>query len=474
MGISSLGVGSGILTQDVIDQLRAVDDAQRIRPITLNIANENDKKNALKIIDASMTNFIDSINEIKTASLWNERSVSITSGSSVSASVIANTDVQDFSLNVTALATKQIEQSGSFTAKTDAIDGSGLAGSFDIQVGIGDAISIDYDAGASLDDMRKLINEQAGDLVDATIVQISSGDFRLFLSAKETGASADISISGTGLDSRLKDSVDGIGDGQATGGLGYLDLGDGETSAGKNASFTFNGQEISRESNTVDDLITGLTLELKSEGISEVSIAQDRSAMLSKFDSFVSKYNAAMVELDKVTKVSVESDERGIFSNDSTVKSMKRAIGDMIESVGGSVGSLLDYGFDVDKDGKMTLDKTILEGKMDENPKNVQAFFAGGDFTNELGTSTAVTGAFVEIATIIEGYTKTNQTLDLLKDALSDNISNYEDRKESATERLDAKYEIMKKQFSAYDAMISRFNASSSIFTQLINADSSS
>ena len=45
MGISSLGTGSGILTQDVLDQLREADDASRIRPIDLDITNDKDKKN---------------------------------------------------------------------------------------------------------------------------------------------------------------------------------------------------------------------------------------------------------------------------------------------------------------------------------------------------------------------------------------------------------------------------------------------
>mgnify|MGYP003386542932 FL=1 len=235
MGISSLGVGSGILTQDVLDQLREADDAQRIRPIDLNLANENDKQDALEIIDATMTNFIDSINAVKNASLWDERSATITSGTSVEASAISKTDVQDFTLNVTALASKQIEQSGSFAAITDVVDAS--AGTFDIQVGTGTAISVNYDAGATLDDIKDLINSEAGDLVDATIVQISSGDFRLFLSSVETGAETggvgetgtNISITGAGLDTKLTTDFDTAA-----------------IQSGTNAAFTFNNQAISR------------------------------------------------------------------------------------------------------------------------------------------------------------------------------------------------------------------------------------
>jgi len=150
---------------------------------------------------------------------------------------------------------------------------------------------------------------------------------------------------------------------------------------------------------------------------------------------------------------------------------MQRDLEDMMGSVGGGVGSMIDYGFEIDQDGKMTLDKAVLETAMDENPTNVQAFFSGGVYTDpDTGVETTLDGAFVEVATIVEGYTKSNQTLDQLKDALSDSISILEDRKESATERLDAKYAIMKKQWAAYDLMISKFNSASSMFVQMANA----
>ena len=74
------------------------------------------------------------------------------------------------------------------------------------------------------------------------------------------------------------------------------------------------------------------------------------------------------------------------------------------------------------------------------------------------------------MATKIEGYTNVNTVLDQLKESFSSNISTLEDRKTSATERLDAKYEIMKKEFTAYGLMISKINSASSMFLQMANA----
>ena len=459
MGISSLGVGNSVLTQDVIDQLRKADEAGKIRPITLALANENDKQDALKIIDANMTNFIDSINEIKSATLWNERSATVSSGTSVEVSAVSNTDVQDFTVDIQQLATKQIEQSGVFGAATDKIDTVNAGGSFSIQVGPDPltAVTISYGVDATLDDIKKLINTEAGDLVDASIVQLKSGEFHLMLSSDATGDTADTDIAMTSISGSLNASLTTFTDVQL----------------GQNAQFTYNGGATvyERSSNKIDDLITGLTMTLKDTGVSSVSIAQDRTSILSKFDSFVEKYNATVTELNKQTRVSTESSERGIFSTDSSVKSMKRAIQNMLDTVGGGVASIIDYGFSTDKDGKMSLDKTVLEGKLDTESANTQAFFSGGDYIKSDLSIVTLTGSFNEMATTVEAYTKTNTLLDQLKESISGNISTFEDRKTSATERLDAKYEIMKKQFTAYGAIISRLNSASSMFQQMTSVE---
>ena len=467
MAISSLGVGSGILTQDVLDQLRAADEAGKITPIDLNVALENDKKDAMKIIDANMENLIDSITAIKTATLFDDRQTSVT-GSSVSVTALSNSDIQDFTMDVTTLATKQIEESGAFSSESFLV--ASEAGTMNLNIGYidddnpGEDFTINYDETTTLKDLKNLINEEAGEKVDATIVQINSGEFRLFISSVETGTSQNITI--TDNDGFLLDEDGDTGDTRLTDDMTAIQ-------SGVDAEFTFNGQEITRSSNEVDDLVSGLTINLLETGSSSVSIAQNRDGIIEKFGNFVDKYNAAITELDKMTKPSVDSSDRGIFSNESTIKNMKRVIEDMYSTIGGGVGSMNDYGFDVDKDGKMTFDKTIFEDKLDENPNNVEAFFTGGTYTNADDSTTELDGAFVEYSDAIEAYTKYNAILDLFNTSITDKISYLEDKKETAVERLDAKYEIMKKQYAAYDLIINQLNSASSMFSQMINTEDS-
>jgi len=454
MGISSLGVGSGILTQDVLDQLRGVDEAQRVQPITLNIANENDKKDSLGVLNATMDNLKDAVNELKNIDSFNSRTTTV-SGSSVSVTASENSDVQDFSIHVNTLATKQIEQSDAFDSSSDSI--SDADGTFKLEVG-SQSIDIDYTAGTTLDELKKLIQEKAGDLVDATVLKISDTESRLVLSSKDTGSSQEIKISDVdgALDTKLTDGFDGAA------------LQDGVDS-----SFTFNGQDVTRSSNKVTDLVTGYTINLLKEdadGVSsDVSVKQDRTELMSRVDSFVEKYNSAIKELDSLTLSSTDSSVRGIFSSDSSVKSMKAAIQNMVVGVNGDAGRMTDYGFILDRNGVLSIEKDTLEEKLDANSSNVKAFFIGGDYTKSNDDVVQVTGAFSSFYDIVNGYTKTNGSLDLLEGNINQNISSYEERKEKAIERLDSKYEIMKKQYTAYNSLINKFNSSSDIFTQLAN-----
>ena len=462
MGISSLGIGSSILTQDVLDQLREADEAGRIKPIELSITNENDRKNAFNIMEANVTNLSDSIEAISSQLLFDERSAEVV-GTSVEVSADTNTDIQDFTLVVDSLATKQIEQSGSFGSLTDLIASDEGTMTFNIETQdlpttlgtstLSSDIEVEYDENTTLDDLKDMINEESGGLLNATVVQVTSGDFRLFVSSTETGAKT-IVMSDTGnLEEPMDDGLEVV-------------------QTGETANFTFNGQDVERHNNMVDDLVTGLDITLKEAGTSVVSITQNRETILEKIDNFVEHYNATITELDKLTKASTNPKDRGIFSTDSIIKSMKRSIEDMMDNISGGVGYMSDYGFEVDKDGVMSVDQTLLSEQFDSDPVNLQAFFSGGTYTKDDESTVELNGAFVEMFSTMDGYSSFNGTLDLFIGDITEKKSTLTERKTTATQRLDAKYEIMKKQYAAYDLMISKINSASSMFLQMANAQS--
>ncbi|MGE4420160.1 MAG: flagellar filament capping protein FliD [Sulfurimonas sp.] len=456
MAISSLGAGAGILTQDLLDQLREADEAQYINPLDSRVTEEKKKQDAFKVIDAYMDNVNGSLSTLTEYGVFEARAATSSNEDAATVTAADSSDIQDFSLEVLNLATKEIEQSGTFTSKTSEI--ASAPGKLDLTVG-SKTYTIDYTSSATLEDLKNLINKEASDSVTATIVQIAEDDFRLFLNAKESGEGQEISI------------VDVVGEGE---GLNTaLTTGMTNVQDAVDAQFKYNSQTITRSSNVVDDLLSGVTITLKEAGTTNVSVEQDRDNIASKIENFISKYNSALYQLGEDTKSSENADERGVFSNESIIKSMKSDMLNMIVSAGEGVGRLQDYGIEIEDDGRLSLDTATLNQMLDENPQNVQAFFAGGTFTKSDGSEVELEGAFVEIQEDVSKYTSYNATLDQYGNLLTSKLESLDEQRTKALERLTVKYEIMAKQFAAYDLVINQLNSVSSMFTDLVNSQNS-
>ena len=448
--ISSLGVGSGILTQDVLDQLRKVDEASFLTPLQTKISSASSQVKAMAQISTWMSDLATAAYDLQSYSLYTERTATVT-GSGVSVSAAANTDLQSFSLEVVTLATKEVMESGSFASKTTADIASGT-GTMNLNID-GTDYTINYDATTTLDSLKNTINTIAGDKVGASIVQLASGDFRLFLSSKETGTGQAITLTDT------------------SGLLNGTQLTTGMTSiqSGTDASFKFNGVTVTRSSNVITDLVAGATITLETAGgTANVDITQNRDVILEKLKLFVEKFNAAAGGVAKMTHSSAEANERGIFNSDSTVKGMLRDLQEMMIGTAGS--SIANYGLELDKNGVLSLDEDAFAAQMDANASNVQAFFAGGTYLNADNSTTTLTGFFKTFQTGVEDYSKFNGLLDSYETALQQKKTRLEESLEKATERLDKRYETMAKQFAAYDAIISRISQQSSYLTQMITS----
>ncbi|MEA1981915.1 MAG: flagellar filament capping protein FliD [Campylobacterota bacterium] len=465
MGISSLGAGSSILTQDVLDQLRAADEAKFVTPLETRISAEEDKSAAFDIVDAYMDNMYESLKSLTEYGVFESRSTSVSNEERVGVSAAQSSDVQDFTLNVSTLATKEIVQSGQFASK-DAIVSDGTAGGkLEINVG-SESYAIDYEADTTLEGLKELINKNASDGVSASIVQINSEDFRLVLSAANSGEGQAISITdvvgeGETLLDALKpdadpdDAIDGMTNVQTA----------------VNATFSYNGIDIERTSNRVDDLLGGVSIELKDTGITQVSVQQNSEHIAERMTNFIDKYNAALNQLNTDTKASVDADQRGVFSSDSTIKGMKSSMVSMLSSVGEGIGKIQDFGIEIDDEGRLSLDTEVLNTKLAADPKSVQSFFVGGTFTQEDSTEVTMTGVFVEMEEEVAKYSKYNNVLDQFKDSIETRYDSLNEQKTKAISRLDASYAIQAKRFAAFDQIIAQLNTASDMFTQMINAE---
>ncbi|MBL0709292.1 MAG: flagellar filament capping protein FliD [Sulfurimonas sp.] len=460
--ISSLGIGSGVLTADVIDQLKEADESRIIKPIENKITVNNQQQDAQELLTSLMKTFKASASALSYSTIFDNKSVDVSGKADVE--IDAGANVESFTLETTTLAKKDITKLGAVASKTTNIASGD--GTLEVKIGSDPAnpdktINIAYTSGMTLNDLSQAVTDQAGDDMSASILQTGDGEFSLILTSKETGENQALSISDTSgnLDSALFNAYD-----ENTNPTGYQ-----KVQEATDAEFKYNGISMTRSSNDIDDLVLGVNITLKEEGdVSAVDVSQDTEEITGEMQQFVDSYNSLMTNIHDMTLKNKETGAEGVFNSNTFVKSIRQDLTKAITDLNEDGNSLLNYGIDLDRSGTMSFDKSVLETKLQDDPDAVKLFFAGGTDSN----SNEKTGVFETIDEKLKGYTGYNKLLSTFESDLETEGKNLSKTHLSATESLNARYEIMTKRFTAYDGMISRINAQFSSLQMMINADS--
>lgn len=448
--ISSLGIGSGVLTADVIDQLKSADAATIIDPIERKIETNTQKQQSYDLLSSYMNSLKGSTFALSNDTLFDNKTVDVDGSAEVTVESGANVD--SFTLETLTLAKKDITKFGALGSKTSPIASANGVLNLDIN---GTTYNIAYDTSTTLESLAQSITDIAGTQIDASILETSSGAFSLVLSSKTTGVNQAITITDTDDGTNGTGSLDAaLFDTAATD--GYQKIQDGT-----DAVFKFNGITTTRATNEISDLILGLNITLKTEGdISNVSINQDTQKIIDEMQMFVDNYNTLMTNLNDMTIFDKEQEKRGIFQGDSFLNGLKRDITNSVTNRF-NLGSLMDYGIEIDRYGVMSFDSSALESKLQTDPESVKSFFTGGDNT---------TGFFTDFDDKMKQYTGYGGLLANFDEGLTKDAQSLADAKKRAQASLDTRYEIMTKRFTAYDGIISRLNAQFSSLEQIISA----
>ncbi len=255
-----------------------------------------------------------------------------------------------------------------------------LSGDFSLSVGDFE-ITVNISSGDSLNDVASAINiavqEKASEEDIRNPLSAKIMDNTLILTSNETGE--DYKISTTDDDGILLD----LGVLDETGNLAR------ELQTAHDAIIKVDGLEISRSSNTIDDLIKGLTLDITGKGSASVDVVLDAEKSVTSVQKMMEAYNAAIdwinIRLNEETAEDPKSDvERrwGLLRGDSLVWGTKQnmryiASRSRSDSVDGqykilsSIGiatESLDYG----KSGKLEFNESAFMEGMLKDPSAVK------------------------------------------------------------------------------------------------------
>ena len=459
--VSSLGIGSNVLTADVIDKLKAADTANIVTPIDKKITLQAQKESALNLLSSLLSSIKANVSSLSDDTLYQKRTVSGNSDA-VSVTALSGSAIQSFSITDTVMAKKGILESGAFSSTTATV--SSGSGTMSLAID-GQTFDIDYTASTTLTDLKESIASAAGEKVTASILQTGANEYHLVLTSKETGADQTISLS---------DSVGGtLNNELKTYDITTNPTGVQSIQTASDASFKYNGISITRASNSVDDLIVGVTINLLQDaGSTNISISQNTTAISDELKNLATSYNTLIKQLDDMTLSDLANGKVGIFNGDNTIKAIKREVTKMITSVNTNGDSLAQYGIGLDQNGTMTFTKSAFDTKMSADPTALEAFFSGS--TNASGEYTE--GIFGNFNTLLDSYTKSSGLMSTLLDGSKNETKTLNSERTRASALLTARYDTMTTRFAMYDAIISKINSQFSSLQMQINAmaDSSS
>lgn len=475
--IGSLGVGSGLDLNGLLDKISASERAP-LNAIKNRQSAYNAKISAYGTLRGMLSTLQSAADKLATPDFMNGYKatsgstdvLTVTSASTAvagtytvdvsklaqSQSLVTEGTVTDAGADIGATDATITINFGTVTGTLNATSGKYGDGATFVPDATQDAITVSLTAGAtSLEDVRDAINDAAAGAVTASIIN-DGQSHRLVLTSTATGAasSMEISVAGNGsLQSLLGQDMSLT----ATQGLR-------QTVEAQNAALKVNGIDVTGTSNTVEEAMQGVTMTLLDTGTSTVKVERDKSAVETAINDFVTAYNKLNAKIKDMTAYNSDKEQGSVLTGDNTTRVIQSRLRDaLFDAVGGVAAGdpslLSDLGISAEKDGSLKVDSAALSEVLADNPDGVTYLFAGDADTDGLADSFS---AAIDALTQDETGDDDDGLLTISTTYAKKAIDRLDEDYDRAADRIDAKIEIYRAQFSQLDSLMSNMSATSS------------
>ncbi|MGQ9668884.1 MAG: flagellar filament capping protein FliD [Desulfosoma sp.] len=428
MGLSLSGVGSGFDWQTMLEQLRQVEQNQYIKPLEQQKNNQEGILSAWNTVSTKLSNLLSAVQDLKDVGDFDVFTSSLTSSNATAPESLLAVTVGSgaskgrFDIQVTNLAKAEKLQSASAASATEA---TGWTGTITIK---GHDVTLD---GKSLNDLRDEINSlNTGSNptgVMASVLKVADADYRLVLTSTQEG-SAGIQF------------TDAPGD--------YFTM----LQAGQDAALTIDGIAVTRSSNTITDVIPGVTLQLRAEDASTtvtLQIDRDEKGISDKIQSFVDAYNGLVQFInDQFTYNAVAQKAGGVLFGDAPLRSIKNRLQSVLMDQ-----QLFSYGITFSRQGTLELDVQKFQDALAQ------------DFS---GTVSKFNDMAQSLQSVLNALTDpVNGTVTTQKKSVQGKMDTLDRRMQTLERRIDADMERLKAQFIAMDNAMNTMNNQMTSLSQL-------
>ena len=363
------GVFSGIDTTTLITKLMQIEQAPLTR-LQNQKATLQAKDYAVKDLQDRLTSLQTLLDELRDGQSVRASTVSSSQSSVVTATAGSEAIEGAYSLEVNRLASAQRQVHAGAAAAATLVG----AGTFNYTYD-GVTRNITTTSQTTLQQFRDLINNDPSNPgVAANLLQYDAGDglaFHLVLSGRQTGDDYGVTVNDA------QTTLNGSG-----GTIDFRQASFTVTQQAQNAQVRIDGYPstdwIESKTNTLNELVPGLTITLHAAGSSNLTVSRDTSQLSNDMDNLVSIYNGLADKLKAYTGYDSEKKAAGLLQGDQGLRSLLSQVRQaMTQAAGFAEGEdyrlSADLGLEFDKDGKMKLDKTKLETALSTDYEQVLA-----------------------------------------------------------------------------------------------------
>lgn len=368
--LTSLGAGSGIDTDSLVTSLVSASFDPKDQALKTKETANTAKISSLGTLSGGIDSFASALQSLVAGgTLKSQPSSSDTSILTASAQSGANIATLSAQLEVRQIATAQSLVSPALSASTTAVGLGGLAlttasGTFNITI---DSSNNTLAGLATAINATNTGTTPSG--VTASVITDSSGA-RLIIKGA-TGAANSFSLAANGADADLTRFAS-TGTGAAM----------TQAQPAQDAIIRMDGVDTTHSSNTVTDLITGVTLNLVSAKIGttvSLGVTRPTDAITQAVNDYVSAYNSLKSEIDTATAIGSGGTGQGPLYGNSAIREMQRQLQKItstaLSSFPNGPKTLAEIGVSTGLDGTLTVNSTKLASALSTYPDAVEAMF---------------------------------------------------------------------------------------------------
>jgi flagellar hook-associated protein 2 len=441
--------GSVINVSSLVSQLVTATRAPKDALIANQTKKVTTQISALGSLKGALSTFQTSLAALDTKSAFSAMTASSGNSSVLTATAGTSAVPGTYSLQVSQIAQAQQVVSNAFAAGSSAAVGTGT-----LQIAVGAAsFSLTVDSSNNtLSGIASAINSAAGNPgVTATVINGTDGA-HLVLSSTLTGAANTLQVTETDGGNSLAALTYGTAN---TG--NYTQL-----AAAQDAQFTISGVPHTSTSNSIDDALDGVTINLTgtTSGTNTVSltVANDTSAIQSNVEDFVKAYNTMVGSIASLNSYDATTGTAGPLLGDALLSGIQNEIRTTLYSVvntgSSTYNSLASVGITTNSDGTLSFNSTKFNTAMAAAPGAVSSLFAG---TNGIATSlNTVVTQDLESGGTVDSRSK---TLIKQSDALTKQTTQLNDQ-------MTALAASLTQQYSALNTLLSTLQATSAYLSQ--------